>query len=165
MSFNQVTLIGNLGKDPDIRAMNNGDQVCSFSIATSERWTDKATGQKKEATEWHNIVVFNQGLIKVIDQYCAKGKKIMVQGKMKTRNYEKDGVKHYVTEVVIGRFDGQVVLLGDSGGGGGTRDRDEHDYGTSRDRDVDSGRGFDAGGRGPASREEFSQDLDDEIPF
>lgn len=167
MSFNQATIIGNLGKDPEIRSMNNGDQVASFSVATSERWTDKQTQKKMESTEWHNVVCFNQGLISVIDRFLEKGKTVMIQGQMKTRSWEKDGVKRYTTEIVIGRFNGTLVLLGAKGEGGGRGDRDEHSYGNTRDRGVDRGEGFDAGGAGPGGGGvgEFSADLDDEIPF
>lgn len=153
--MNRAILIGNVGKDPDIRNMSNGDQVASFSLATSERWKDKNSGERKESTDWHNVVCFNQGLIKVIEEWVLKGSKVAIEGKIKTRKYEKDGVDRYVTEIVLGRFDGSLELLGSKGEGGG-RDRDEHSYGTTRGRDVDrmdTSRGFD------------NQSLDDEIPF
>lgn len=160
MSFNKAIVMGNLGRDPEISNMNNGDQVANFSIATSERWTDKATGQRKESTEWHNIVCYNQGIIKVIDEYLEKGKSVLIEGQMKTRTWEKDGVKHYRTEIVIGRFNGSLTLVGGRSEGGGRGDRDEHSYGTTRDRDEN--RREHHGGVGS---DEFSADLDDEIPF
>jgi single-strand DNA-binding protein len=165
--MNRAILIGRVGKDPDIRNLNNGDRVASFSLATSERWKDKTTGDRKETTTWHNIVCFNQGLIKVIEEYVLKGGQIAIEGKIQNRKYEKDGIERYVTEIVLGKFDGSLELLGGKGEGGG-RDRDEHGYGTTRDRgyasdragrdDVD--RGFGGGGGG-----DFDADLDSEIPF
>lgn len=158
MSFNKVILIGNVGKDPDIRSTNSGDRVASFSLATSERWKDKSTGQRKETTTWHNIVVWNQGLVGVIEEYVAKGSQIAIEGKITNRKYEKDGIDRYITEIVIGRFDGGLTLLGKrEGGGGGGYERDEHGYGQTRDR-TDGRGGFDAG-------QQYQAELDDEIPF
>lgn len=165
MSFNRAIIMGNLGKDPEVKSMNNGDQVASFSVATTERWTDKGSGQKKEATEWHNVVCFNQAQIKFIEQYLTKGSSVLVEGQIKTRSWEKDGVKQYRTEIVIGRFNGSVMFAGGKREGGGGSDRDEHSYGTTRDRNVDSGRGFDAGQSFGGGNEDFSANLDDEIPF
>lgn len=159
MSFNRAIIMGNLGKDPEIKTMNNGDRVASFSVATSERWKDKDTGQAKESTEWHNVVCFNQNLVKFIEQYLEKGSSVLVEGQMKTRSWEKDGIKRYTTEVVIGRFNGSVTFAGGKREGGGG-DRDERSYGTVRDRDGFSGQ--DARGN---PRQEFTADLDDEIPF
>lgn len=165
MSFNRAIIMGNIGRDPEVNSMNNGDQVANFSVATTERWTDKGSGQKKEAVEWHNVVCFNQNLIKFIEQYLEKGSSVLVEGQIKTRSWEKDGVKQYRTEIVIGRFNGSVTFAGGKGqGGGGGGDRDEHSYGTTRDRDVDRGQGFDAGqsygGGGSGGLPD-----DEEIPF
>ncbi len=117
-SLNRVTLIGNCGKDPEIRQAGNGNRVATFSIATSESWTDKASGERKEKTEWHNVVVWNDGLIGVIEKYVKKGSKVMVEGQMQTRKWEKEGIERYTTEVVLQGFGGQLILLGDAGGGG-----------------------------------------------
>jgi single-strand DNA-binding protein len=165
MSFNKAIIIGNVGGDPEIKSMNNGDRVAQFSVATSERWKDKTSGERKESTEWHRVVVFNQPLIDVIDNYVSKGSQIAIEGQIKTRKWEKDGQNHYSTEIVIGRFNGSLTLLGKREGGG---DRDEHAYGTTRSRTDTAGGGFSGGERydnGGAPREDFSADLDDEIPF
>jgi single-strand DNA-binding protein len=111
-SLNKVSLIGNLGKGPEIRAMQSGDEVCSFSLATSESWKDKSTGEKKEKTEWHNIVIWNQSLVKIAKSYLKKGDKIYLEGKLETRKWNKDGVDHYTTEVTLKQFNGSLILLG-----------------------------------------------------
>jgi len=112
-SLNKVMLIGNVGNDPDIKSMPSGDKVANFSVATSESWKDKATGEKKEKTEWHRIVVFNKGLVGVIESYVKKGSKIYIAGKLQTRKWkDKDGVERYSTEIVLSGFDGELVLLG-----------------------------------------------------
>lgn len=108
--LNKVQLIGNLGKDPEVRMMNNGEKVVSFSLATAEKWKDKTTGEKKEAAEWHNVVCFNQGIVKLC-QYLNKGDTVYVEGKLKTRSYDKDGEKRYITEIVIDRFGGDLKIL------------------------------------------------------
>jgi single-strand DNA-binding protein len=112
MSYSRTIPSGNVGADPDIRSMTNGDKVASFTLATSERWKDKATGEAKETTEWHRIVVFNQAIVKVVDAYVKKGSKLLVEGQNKTRKWEKDGVNHYSTEVVLTNFNGQIRLEG-----------------------------------------------------
>jgi single-strand DNA-binding protein len=112
-SLNKVMLIGNVGNDPDIKSMPSGDKVANFSVATSESWKDKTTGEKKEKTEWHRIVVFNKGLVGVIESYVKKGSKIYIAGKLQTRKWkDKDGVEKYSTEIVLSGFDGELVLLG-----------------------------------------------------
>jgi single-strand DNA-binding protein len=121
-SVNKVILVGNLGKDPDVRRLNSGDQVVSFSIATSESWRDKTSGERKEKTEWHNVVIFNENLGKVVEQYCKKGSKVYVEGQLQTRKWQdKDGNDRYTTEIVLQRFRGELTLL-DSRGGGEGRD-------------------------------------------
>jgi single-strand DNA-binding protein len=122
-SVNKVILVGNLGRDPEVRRMNSGDPVVSFSIATSESWRDKASGERKERTEWHNIVVFNEALGKVVEQYCRKGSKVYLEGQLQTREYtDKDGNQRKSTEVVLQRFRGELTLL-DSRGRGEGEDR------------------------------------------
>ncbi|MEY4964960.1 MAG: hypothetical protein RL274_543 [Pseudomonadota bacterium] len=149
-SVNKVILVGNLGKDPEVRRMTSGEPVVNLSVATSESWKDKASGEKKEKTEWHRVVIFNENLAKVAEQYLKKGAKVYLEGALQTRKWtDKDGAEKYSTEIVLNRFNGTMVMLdGRSGGGGGEG-------------------GFGGGGRGtneaPAS---FQRDeMDDEIPF
>ena len=110
-SINKVTLLGNVGKDPEIKTFQNGGKVASFSFATTDSWKDKATGERKSATEWHNIVVKNEGLVGIVEKYVKKGSKLHVEGKLETRTYDKDGSKRYVTEIVLYPFSGEIVLL------------------------------------------------------
>jgi single-strand DNA-binding protein len=155
-SLNKVALIGNVGKDPEIRTMNNGNRVASFSMAMTDSWKDKG-GEKKEKTEWANVVCFNDGLIGVIDSYVSKGSKLYVEGKLQTRKYEKDGSDRYITEVVLD-FGAQLILLGDKGG---SRD-DSRDNGRDDRRGGGSSGGYEDRSRS-APKEDFP--LDDEIPF
>ncbi|MGL6011016.1 MAG: single-stranded DNA-binding protein [Shewanella oncorhynchi] len=118
-SVNKVILIGNLGKDPEIRHTKDGKPIASFSIATSEKWTDKNTGEKKESTDWHNIVVFNEGLAGVVQKYVKKGSKVYVEGQLKTRKWtDKEGHERYTTEVILQGFDAKMVMVGGSEGSG-----------------------------------------------
>lgn len=112
-SVNKVILIGNVGNDPEIRAMQSGDKVASFSVATSESWKDKTSGEKKEKTEWHRVSVWNQGLVKVIESYVKKGSKVYLEGALETRKWQdKDGQDKYTTEIVLKAYRGELVLLG-----------------------------------------------------
>jgi single-strand DNA-binding protein len=121
-SVNKVILVGNLGRDPEVRRTGAGDRIVSFSLATSESWRDKASGERKERTEWHNIVIFNENLGKIAEQYCKKGTKIYLEGQLQTREYaDRDGNQRKTTEVVLTRFRGELTLLdsrgrGDAGG-------------------------------------------------
>lgn len=153
-SVNKVILIGNLGKDPEIRSMQSGDKVASFSIATSENWKDKATGERKEKTEWHRVSVWNQGLVKVIESYVKKGSKVYIEGQLETRKWtDKDGVEKYSTEVVLRPFRGELTMLDSKGGGGSSfQDSGANDYGSAPAKAA-------AGGGGRAD------DFEDEIPF
>lgn len=117
-SLNKVQLIGNLGADPEIRTMSSGDKVANFSVATSESWKDKETGEKKERTEWHRVVVWNQGLVKVIEAYLNKGSKVYIEGQLETRSWEQDGVTKYTTEVVLRNFKGELGMLDSKPSGG-----------------------------------------------
>ena len=117
-SVNKVILVGNLGKDPEVRRLNSGDQVVNFSVATSETWRDKNSGERKERTEWHNVVIFNENLGKVAEQYCKKGTKVYVEGQLQTRKWQdQSGADRYTTEVVLQRFRGELQLLDSRGGG------------------------------------------------
>lgn len=112
-SLNKVTLIGNLGRDPEVRTTQAGSPVVTFSLATGQAWKDKTTGERKESTDWHNIVVFNEGLGRIVEQYCRKGSKIYVEGQLQTREYtDRDGVTRRTTEVVLQKYRGEIILLG-----------------------------------------------------
>src|SRR5579875_2928838 len=111
-SVNKVILVGNLGRDPEVRRLNSGDSVVSFSVATTDSWRDKATGERKERTEWHNVVIYNENLGKIAEQYCKKGSKIYLEGQLQTREYtDRDGNQRRTTEVVLQRFRGELTLL------------------------------------------------------
>ncbi len=116
-SLNKVTLIGNLGKDPEIRATQSGQEIASFSVACSTSWKDKNTGERKDKTEWISVVVFNESLVKVIKQYAKKGSKIYLEGALATRKWtDKNGIERYITEVVLQAFNGKIILLDGKGG-------------------------------------------------
>jgi len=123
-SVNKVILIGNVGKDPEIRALNNGDRVANLSLATSESWRDKATGDKKEKTEWHRVTIFNDHIIKTVENHVKKGTTLYIEGALQTRKYEQNGVEKYATEIHIGKFKGDLTLLGGKTTGGGGESND-----------------------------------------
>ena len=157
-SVNKVILIGNLGKDPEIRTLNSGDRVANLRIATSESWRDRTSGERKEKTEWHQVVIFNENIVKVAENYLRKGSTVYIEGSLQTRKWaDAQGVEKYSTEIVLQKFRGELTMIGgrndsaSSGAGGGD------DY-----AGASSGGGR-AQGSGP--RESFSADLDDEIPF
>jgi single-strand DNA-binding protein len=143
-SVNKVILVGNLGKDPEVRRMTSGEPVVNLSIATSESWRDKASGERKEKTEWHRVVIFNKNLAEVAEKYLRKGAKVYVEGQLQTRKWtDKDGAEKYSTEVVLQNFRGELTMLDGKGGGEGGANR--------------------GAGESPAS---FQRDeMDDEIPF
>lgn len=148
-SMNKVILIGNLGRDPEARRLSNGDPVVTFSVATSESWKDKSSGERRDRTEWHNVVVFNEGLCKVAEGYLRKGSKVCVEGQLQTREYaDKDGAQRKITEVVLQRYRGELTLLGDRG------EREERS-----DRAPPPGDGDRNAARAP------QRPLDDDIPF
>lgn len=158
-SINKVILVGNLGNDPEVKTMQSGDRVANLSIATSESWKDKATGERKERTEWHRVVVFNQNLINVCENYLKKGSKIYVEGQLETRSWEQDGQKKYTTEVVLRPYRGEITMLDSKGsGGGGFSAPSQDDYGSS------FGGGSSMGGGKSQNRAPVSE-LEDEIPF
>ena len=169
-SVNKVILVGNLGADPEIRRLNSGDPVVNIRIATSESWRDKNSGERKEKTEWHNVVIFNDNLAKVAEQYLKKGMKVYVEGQLQTRKWQdQTGNDRYTTEIVLQKFRGELQMLdargqgGDaqiSGGGRGS------DFGQSGPGDDQGGGGRSGGGaRSGGGGGGFSRDLDDEIPF
>jgi single-strand DNA-binding protein len=156
-SVNKVILVGNLGADPEIRTLTSGDRVANLRVATSETWRDRTSGERKERTEWHRVVIFNDNLVKVAESYLRKGSKVYLEGAIQTRKWtDQSGVEKFSTEVVLQKFRGELTMLdgkgeGESGGPSG-------------------GGGFSSGSSGPRSsgsgpREDFSADLDDEIPF
>ena len=168
-SVNKVILIGNLGKDPEIRKLNNGDPVVNLSVATSESWRDKQSGERKEKTEWHRVVIFNENIAKVAEQYLKKGSTVYIEGQLQTRKYEQNGVEKYTTEVVLQKYRGELQMLdsrneGSSRSGGG-----EYDQSGGSDFGRSSPMQSSGGSRAPAPAQSgggnFSRDLDDEIPF
>ncbi len=166
-SVNKVILIGNLGRDPEVRSFQNGGKVCNLRIATSETWKDKNTGERREKTEWHSVAIFNDGLVRIAEQYLKKGSKVYIEGALQTRKWQdQSGADKYSTEVVLQGFGGVLTMLdgrGDNAGGGGGGGNYGGGGGGGRDSGYDSGPsgggGRDSGGGGGRS------DLDDEIPF
>jgi single-strand DNA-binding protein len=153
--LNKVQLIGNLGKDPEIRRTQDGRPIANFSMATSESWKDKATGERKEKVQWHNVVCFNENLSKIIEQYIKKGSKVYVEGSLQTRKWQdKSGQDKYTTEVVLQGFNGTILMLDSRADRAGPS---EDSYGTTRTKDGAQG----ASASGSVSKDE----LDDEIPF
>jgi single-strand DNA-binding protein len=167
-SVNKVILVGNLGKDPEIRRLNSGDPVVNFTLATSESWRDKNSGDRKEKTEWHNIVIFNDNLAKVAEQYLKKGMKVYVEGQLQTRKWQdQQGQDRYTTEIVLQKFRGELQMLdsrnqGSEGGQVGYSGGRGSDFGQSSPSDDYGGRSQSNGSRGGGN---LSRDLDDDIPF
>ena len=169
-SVNKVILIGNLGRDPEVRNFQNGGKVCNLRIATSERWRDRNTGENRERTEWHSVAIFSEPLVKVAEQYLRKGSKVYIEGQLETRKWQdQSGQDRYSTEVVLRPYRSELTMLdgrgegggmgggGTGGGGGYVDDRSGGAYAGGNDNYGGSSGG--AGGPAPAS------DLDDEIPF
>lgn len=153
-SVNKVILVGNLGRDPEIRSLQDGARVANLSLATSENWRDKNSGERREKTEWHRVVIFNDRLVDVVERFLRKGSKIYVEGQLQTRKWtDQNGQDRYSTEVVLQRYRGELTMLDSRGGGGGGGD-------FSAD---DPGRDFSGGGT--SGGQSFGGDLDDEIPF
>jgi len=157
-SVNKVILVGNLGKDPEIRRTQDGRPIANLSVATSETWRDKATGERKEKTEWHRVVIFNEGLCRIAEQYLKKGSKVYLEGQLQTRKWQdQSGQDKYTTEVVLQNFNSNLTMLDRAGERGGDFGSSDNDFGSS----------------GPSSRERVPAmagggkrgDMDDEIPF
>lgn len=146
-SVNKVIIVGNLGRDPEVRAFNNGGRVCNLSVATSESWKDKSSGERKERSEWHRVVIFNDALVGVAERFLKKGAKVYIEGQLETRKYtDQSGAERHSTEIVLRPFRGELTMLdGGQGGGGGAEPAE---------------RPTPASGKGPNA-----DDLDDEIPF
>jgi len=151
-SVNKVILVGNLGRDPEVRHTQQGGLIVNMSVATSENWRDKASGERKERTEWHRVVIFNEKLAEVAQKYLRKGAKVYVEGQLQTRKWtDQSGVEKYTTEVVLPRFGGTMTMLDGRSGGGDTGGDYGSDYGGGNDR--------------PAAQAPTRGDMDDDIPF
>ena len=172
-SVNKVILVGNLGKDPESRSFANGGKVVSFSVATSENWKDRSSGERKEKTEWHNVSIFSEGLAGIAEKYLKKGSKVYLEGQLETRKWQdQSGNDRYSTDVVLRQFNSSMVLLdsrGEGGGGGGYGGGGGSSYGGGGGGDQDFGGG---GGGGGNQRQQsrpqpaaFDTDLDDDVPF
>lgn len=156
-SVNKVILVGNLGADPEVKKMSSGDPVVNLRIATSESWRDKTSGERKEKTEWHKVVIFNENLAKTAEKYLRKGSKVYLEGQLQTRKWQnKDGQDQYTTEVVLQRFRGELVMLDSRGGGGDAIEGGSMGGGGRKAVGGGGGRGGDA---------DFPSDPNDEIPF
>ena len=177
-SVNKVILIGNLGQDPEVKSFQNGGKICNLNIATSENWKDKATGERKERTEWHKVVIQSDGLVGVAERYLRKGSKVYIEGQLRTRKWQdQSGNDRYTTEVSVGGIGGVLTMLdgapgGGGAGGGGQRSGSYNDGATSGGsgggaRGGAAGGGWNKGGDsgGGSSGGGFSDDLDDDIPF
>ena len=166
-SVNKVILIGNVGRDPESRAMQSGGKIVSFSVATSETWNDKASGERKEKTQWHRVAIFNERLGEVAERYVKKGTKVYIEGALESRKFtDQSGQEKEITEVVLARFRGELTLLDSrSGGGGGGGDTGDRDYGGGS-----GGTPTRAPARAPTGgalswEPNRASDLDDDIPF
>ncbi len=175
-SVNKVIIVGNLGRDPEVRSFQNGGKVCNLRIATSETWKDKNTGERKERTEWHSVAIFQEGLVRVAEQYLRKGSTVYIEGKLQTRKWQdQSGNDRYSTEIVLQGYDGVMTMIGGrgdggggsggnyggGGGGGGYDDRGSSGGGFGGDDRGGQGGGSGGGGGGFGG----GSDLDDEIPF
>ncbi len=157
-SVNKVILVGNLGRDPEVRHTQDGKPVVTLNLATSDTWKDRNTGERKERTEWHRVVIFNENLCKVAEQYLRKGSTLYIEGALQTRKWtDQAGVEKYTTEVVLQRFRGELTMLGGRGDGGGSSG--------AYDQSSSGGDNASSGGSSSGSFGGGSSDLDDEIPF
>ncbi|MBL0929691.1 MAG: single-stranded DNA-binding protein [Alphaproteobacteria bacterium] len=165
-SVNKVILIGNLGRDPEVRSMNNGGKVVNLSIATSETWRDKNSGERQEKTEWHRVVIFNEKLGEVAERFLKKGSKVYVEGALQTRKWtDQSGAEKYSTEVVLQRFRGELTMLDGKGGGGGGAGGGGDDYGDDYGGGGGNGGGGRSSGGGGGGSRKPSGPIDDDIPF
>jgi single-strand DNA-binding protein len=157
-SVNKVILVGNLGRDPEVRSFQSGGKVCNLRIATSETWRDKQSGERKERTEWHSVAIFNENLVRVAEQYLRKGSKVYIEGQLETRKWQdQSGQDRYTTEVVLRPYRGELTLLDGRDGGGGGMGGGGMGGGGERSSGYDD--------RSGPSESRFGADLDDEIPF
>ena len=155
-SLNKVMIIGNLGNDPDVRAMQNGGKVCNLSIATSESWKDKNTGERREKTEWHRVVIFNEGLVRVCENYLKKGSKVFIEGALETRKWQdQNGNDKYTTEIVLKPYNGNLTMLDNR--------NDNHDGGYQNNNNSNYNQS--SGGQAQAAAAPVHDDFEDDIPF
>jgi single-strand DNA-binding protein len=174
-SVNKVILIGNLGADPEIKSFQNGGKIANIRIATSENWKDRMTGERKERTEWHNVVINGEGLVGVVERFLKKGSKVYIEGSLRTRKWQdRDGNDKYTTEVVIAGMGGTLTMLDGAPGGGGSRGGGDWGGssgggsggdGWSQGGGGSSGGGFGGGSGSGGGRPPFDDDLDDDVPF
>jgi single-strand DNA-binding protein len=178
-SVNKVILVGNLGRDPEVRYMQSGDKVVNLAIATSERWSDRQSGERREKTEWHRVVVFDQNIAEVAEKYLRKGSKVYLEGQLQTRKWtDQGGQEKYTTEIVLQRFRGTLTMLsgrgedGGAGGFGGPQSEDDYGAGPAGGQSYGGGGGSSSGGGGGQARRGGGgapaadpMDLDDDIPF
>ncbi|WP_075216749.1 single-stranded DNA-binding protein [Mongoliimonas terrestris] len=178
-SVNKVILVGNLGRDPEVRRLGSGEPVVNLRIATSENWRDKASGERKERTEWHSVVIFNENLAKIAEQYLRKGSTVYIEGQLQTRKWQdQSGQERYTTEIVLQRYRGELTLLGgrgDRAGGGDDYGESGGEFGASSPMESRGGYGggqrsggaprSGGGGGGSQAPSNFGSDMDDEIPF
>ena len=157
-SVNKVILVGNLGRDPEIRSTQDGTRIANLSLATSETWRDRNSGERRERTEWHRVAIFNERLVEVAEKYLRKGSKVYIEGQLQTRKWtDQNGQERYTTEVVLQRFRGELTMLDSRSSGGG-------DFAEAPSGDYPA-QGSTGGSTGPASSSGGGGDLDDEIPF
>lgn len=157
-SVNKVILIGNLGRDPEIRRTQDGRPIANLRIATSDTWRDKATGERREKTEWHSVVIFNENLCRVVEQYLKKGSKIFVEGQLQTRKWQdQSGQDRYTTEVVLQGYSGSLTMLDGRNSSAGMQESGQAGYGSDK--------GVSEGAKGGSAKGGFDKQLDDEIPF
>jgi len=171
-SVNKVILIGNLGADPEVRSFQNGGKVCNLRIATSETWKDKNTGERREKTEWHTVAIFQEGLVRIAEQYLKKGSKVYIEGKLQTRKWQdQSGADRYSTEVVLTGFDGTLTMLdgrsdnAGGGGGGGSYGGGSSGGSYGGGNGGGNGGGGNYGGGSGGGAPSGGNDMDDEIPF
>ena len=169
-SVNKVIIVGNLGRDPEVRTFPAGGKVVNLNIATSENWRDKATGERKERTEWHRVAIFNEALGKIAEQYLKKGSTVYIEGQLETRKWQdQSGADRFTTEIVLRQFRGELTLLGGrdggSGGGGSMDDRGGGYDGGNYEGGAPSGGQSGGGSRSGSSTSSSRSDMDDEIPF
>ena len=169
-SVNKVILIGNLGADPEVRSFQNGGKVCNLRIATSETWKDKNTGERREKTEWHTVAIFQEGLVRIAEQYLKKGSKVYIEGKLQTRKWQdQSGADRYSTEVVLTGFDGTLTMLDgrsdNAGGGGGSYGGGGSGGSYGGGNGGGNGGGGNYGGGSGGGAPSGGNDMDDEIPF
>jgi single-strand DNA-binding protein len=163
-SVNKVILVGNLGRDPEVRHTQDGTKIVHLSVATSERWRDRGSGENRERTEWHRVVIFNERLGEIAEKYLSKGRTVYLEGQLQTRKWtDQSGQERYTTEVVLQRFRGELTLLGGRGDDAGFGGGEPSDYGESRSGGSGGGGGPSGGGSRKGSG--GYDDLDDEIPF